>query len=69
MQSNFSMLLPTSEDKFILTARAVDIHGDTVDSNVNFDIATMITPSAKPTISSTSGGKEIAVAACIFIPI
>ena len=64
MQSNFSMLLPTSEDKFLLTARAVDIHGDTVDSemfNVNFDIGTMITPSAKPTISSTTGGKEIVV--------
>ena len=73
MQSNFSMLLPTSEDKFLVTARAVDIHGDTIDSemlNVNFDIATMITPSAKPTISSTSGGKEIAkLAACIFIHI
>ena len=64
MQSNFSMLLPTSKDKFLLTARAVDIHGDTIDSdmfNVNFDIATMITPSAKPTISSTTGGKEIVV--------
>ena len=61
MQSNFSMLLPASKDEFLVTARAVDVHGDTVDSeafNVNFEIAAMITPSvtpsAKPPIISST---------------
>ena len=47
MQSDFSMLLPSSKNEFLVTARAVDIHGDTVDlemSNISHIITPMITP-------------------------
>ena len=49
MQSNFSVLLPSSKDKFLVTARAVDIHGDTVDLE-KFNISYVITPVVTPTL-------------------
>ena len=57
-QSNFSILLPSSEDEFLVTARAVDIYGDAVDTeifNVSYIIAKTITPTPDSTNPSYSG--------------
>lgn len=57
-QSNFSMLLPSSNDEFLVTARAVDIHRDVVDTemfNISYTIAKMIPPTPDSTSPSYSG--------------
>lgn len=54
IQSNFSMLLPSSEGDFLVTARAVDRYGAAVDLeifNISYNIS-IITP--KSTIASPS---------------
>ena len=59
-QSNFSILLPSSNDKFLVTARAVDMHGATVDSemfNISHTIA-MSTPAARSSSNTQSGGNQ-----------
>ena len=65
MQSDFSMLLPSSKNKFLVTARAVDIHGDTVDlemSNISHIITPMITSTPDAiNLSRSLSGKQTEV--------
>ena len=64
MQSNFSMILPSSEDQFLVTARAVDIHGDVVDSemfNISYVLEATIAPTSGSTNPSTNLGGELTI--------
>ena len=58
MQSNFNMLLPSRKDEFLVTAKAVDIRGGSVDTemfNISYIITKMITPTLDSTDPSHSG--------------
>ena len=53
-QSNFNLLLPSRKVKLLVTAKAVDIHGDAADKEM-FNISYMITATPDSTKPSYSG--------------